>query len=300
MLNLLFIVVCLGIGWLFARFELLPANSHKLINKLLVWIFIPALNFKYLATLSFTSAYLYPLITPWLLFLGAIAFFCIAKGVVQFSKQTLGALILTGGIGSISFVGFPIFQLYYGDAGMAMGIIMSQLGTFLVAMTLGIAIATILGRESKKPSDMLKSMLGFPPLVSMFLALFVNFLTDGTPSVLTEMASLISQPFAFLALFAVGLQINFTHFLKDKKLLFVGLGYKLVVCPVVIFCYFYFNEELSFTEAKISLLGASLGPMNTAAIIAEDFGLNGALAAKMVSVGIPVSIISTLIIQYLL
>ncbi|MFB0947308.1 MAG: AEC family transporter, partial [Spirosomataceae bacterium] len=243
---------------------------------------------------------LYPMLTPWVLFFGAMLYFYVINRSAKFSRETLGALILTGGISSISFVGFPIFQLYYGTTGMSMGIIMSQLGTFLIVMTLGIALATTLSEKKANLRLILKRMVRFPPFGATLICLSINALTDEIPPEITDLATLISQPFAFLALFAVGLQVNFSNILRDSKPLYTGLFYKLIICPLIVFLFFYVNGTLTTTEAKISLLGAALGPMNTAAIIADDFGLDGLLAAKMVSVGIPVSIFSTLLIQYLL
>ncbi len=300
MLNLLFIVLSLGIGWFFAHNALLPPDTHKLINKLLVWIFIPALNVKYVLTLSFSSAYLYPMLTPWGLFFFALIFFSLVNRVAKFPRKTLGALILTGGISSISFVGFPIFQLFYGTTGISMGIIMSQLGTFLIVMTLGITLATTLSEKTANIFMISKRMLRFPPFVVTLICLIINFFTFDIPPEIVDLATLISQPFAFLALFAVGLQVNFSNIFHDAKPLYIGLFYKLIICPGVIFLFFFFFGNINTTEAKISLLGAALGPINTAAIIADDFGLDGLVAAKMVSVGIPISIFSTLLIQYLL
>ena len=75
--------------------------------------------------------------------------------------QTVGTLQLPGGINRISFVGFSVFELLYGNAGLAIGIMMSQAGTFLVVMTLGIVVASWHTAQQPSVRGLVRNMLSF-------------------------------------------------------------------------------------------------------------------------------------------
>ena len=79
----------------------------------------------------------------WVLFLiGAVVFWSLAH-VLHFSRSTTGALMMVGGLGNTSFVGLPMIETYYGYTYLPIGILIDQLGTYLVLSTLGIAVACV-------------------------------------------------------------------------------------------------------------------------------------------------------------
>ena len=91
-----------------------------------------------------------PVLMPYILFVCSFIFFKIIARILNLDRSTTGALTITAGISSISFVGFPIFELLYGKEGVQMGILMSQAGSFVVCGTLGIMTASYY--SSSEPS----------------------------------------------------------------------------------------------------------------------------------------------------
>ena len=87
------------------------------------------------------------------------------------SPTTTGALMLSGGLANTSFVGLPMIETFYGRNGIAIGILIDQLGTYLVLSTLGIAIASIYSTGANSAGDILKRVFTFPPLLALLLAL---------------------------------------------------------------------------------------------------------------------------------
>ena len=62
--------------------------------------------------------------------------------------------MLVGGLANTSFVGLPMIEAFYGTADLPIGILIDQLGTYLVLSTLGIAVAAYYGgRYRLKPGD---------------------------------------------------------------------------------------------------------------------------------------------------
>ena len=69
---------------------------------------------------------LYPLGIAWLGFgLSFIFFYGLGK-LLGWSKKLIGCLIVVGGLGNTSFVGFPVIEALYGKEGIETAIIVDQ------------------------------------------------------------------------------------------------------------------------------------------------------------------------------
>ena len=108
---------------------------------------------------------------PWLLFaLGASVFWALAP-TLRFSRGTTGALMMLGGLGNTSFVGLPMIECFYGAGYLSVGILIDQLGTYLVLSTLGMAVACLYSESRVEPRDVARRIATFPPLLAMLAAL---------------------------------------------------------------------------------------------------------------------------------
>lgn len=296
MVNLLLLLVCLltGAGLRYGR--VVSPTASQVINQLLVTVFIPALTLRYVPDMHLSKAFWLPTLTPWLLFLvGLLFFWSIARlagspGPIP-DRATLGSLQLTGGISSVSFVGFPIFELLYGKAGLAMALVMSQAGTFLVAMTLGVVVAS--WHTSTAPPSartLLGNILRFPPFPVFLVGLVANGLGYHHPPVVRAVLEQLSAPFSVLAMLTVGLQLNLRVAPADRSALALGLVFKLLLAPLLIAGLVRGLLGRHDYVADLCILGAAIGPMNTAAILVSRYRLNAPLAAQMVGIGIPLSL----------
>lgn len=229
---------------------------------------------------------------PYLLFGCSFVFFKIIAPIAQFDRSTTGALTLTAGISSISFVGFPIFELLFGKEGLQMGVMMSQAGSFVVCGTLGIFTASYYSASEVSAKKIVKDIFQFPPFLAFCTAVILNISGFHFSMIGADILQKIGSPFTILALISIGLQISFRREDLQVKPLLYGLFYKLLIAPLLIFIlYFLIFEERTFL-GKISVVGAALGSMNTATIIAISYGLNPKLATQMVSISIPLSFLN--------
>lgn len=305
MVNIALLLVCLLAGGLLRTSRVLPTDAHLTLNQLLVTVFIPALTLRYIPDMHLSPQFWLPVLVPWFVFLAGLLFFGLAgrslRGTPQaFDRLTLGSLQLTGGISSVSFVGFPLFELLYGERGLAVGIVMSQAGTFGVAMTLGVALAS--WHTARQPSvrKVLGNMLRFPPFPVFLLALAANLAGYQHPVLVRELLDKISAPFTVLALVSVGMQLQWRVRPEERSHLLLGLSYKLLLAPLLVFvlCRFWLGRQDYVTD--LCILGSAIGPMNTAAILASRYGLNAPLASQMVGIGIPLSFPVLFLIHYLM
>ena len=300
MANIILLFICLAAGMLLRHFRLVPQKSYGLLNQLLVCVFIPAITFLHIAETSFNASFFLPIITPWIVYAAAVVFFSFYATKNKTKKADIGTLILTGGISSISFVGFPIFEMLYGRQGLEAGIMMSQAGTFLVCSTLGVITASWYGAEKATVAKMITNILKFPPFIAFAVALLLNLLHYRHPVIIREVLEKLSSPFSVVALITVGLQIEISKNIFSNKLLIAGLFFKLIIAPVIIFIIMMLAFGHIGMMQEICILGSAIGSMNTVAILVYRFKLNEALAAKMVAIGIPLSLPLIYIIHLLL
>lgn len=305
MVNVALLLVCLLMGVLLRQSRVLPADAHLTLNQLLVTVFIPALTLLYIPEMSLTRQVWLPILVPWLVFLMGMLFFGLVArykraNLHPIDRKTLGTLQLTGGISSISFVGFPLFELLYGKAGLAVGIVMSQAGTFGVAMTLGVALAS--WHTARQPSvrQLLGNMLRFPPFPVFLLAMVANGIGYRHPALLREVLEKVSAPFSVLALLSVGMQLRWRIQPDERQPLLLGLSYKLLLAPLLVFVLCRLGLGRQDYVADLCVLGSAIGPMNTAAILASRYQLNAPLASQMVGIGIPLSLPILVLIHLLL
>ncbi len=294
------------VGVILQRTKSFPKEAYLGLNAVIINVCLPALTLLYTTEVSFKSNQVLPVLTPYILFTCSFLFFKIIAKTFQFDRSTIGALTITAGISSISFVGFPIFELLYGKAGVQMGILMSQAGSFVVCGTLGIMTASYYSSSEPSIKSIAKSIFTFPPFLAFCVAVILNIANFHFPEHFNDILQKMGSPFTVLALISVGLQINLSKANLAQKPLIIGLFFKLLLAPLIIFVLYLIllHENILLQEntwiGQMCVVGAALGSMNTASIIAINHQLNPPLASLMIGISIPISIITSLILGYLI
>jgi malate permease and related proteins len=300
MSNLILLFFCLSLGIIFQRIKSFPKDAYLVLNTFIIYVCLPALTLLYTSEIKFKPSQVLPVLMPYILYVSSFLFFKFLAPILNFDRSTTGALTITAGISSISFVGFPIFELLYGKEGLKMGVLMSQAGSFLVCGTLGLMTASYYSSSEPSFKNMLKSMFQFPPFIAFCVAILLNISGFHFPVILTDLLQKLGSPFSVLALVSIGLQIKFNRENLSQKPLLIGLFFKLFIAPLIIFLIYVILLDQNNWLGKMSVVGAGLGSMNTATIIAINHRLNPQLASLMVGIGIPISIITSLIWYYFL
>ena len=146
----------------------MPTSS---LNAFIIHVSLPALTLLQIHRIALAPDLVYSVAMPWLLFALGAGFFWVLSRALKLSAMTTGALILSGGLANTSFVGLPMIESFYGRSEMGIGILIDQLGTYLVLSTLGIAVAAIYSEGATSASDIVKRVFTFPPLLALLLAL---------------------------------------------------------------------------------------------------------------------------------
>lgn len=162
MINILLIFIYLFIGLVLQRVKYFPTDSYKLLNKIVIYICLPALALYFIPKIHWNNQLLFPIGVAWITFGFSFVFFRFLGKKYKWSKKLTGCLIITAGLGNTSFLGFPIIQALYGADGMKTAILVDQPGSFVVLSTLGILVATLYSKGEQSSSQIVKKIMFFP------------------------------------------------------------------------------------------------------------------------------------------
>ena len=301
MAKFLLLGICLLVGIVLRSTKLFDEKSPIVLNNLLVYFFIPVLTLYHVPKISFAYSQVWLSLTPFLVYGFSFLFIKIFSPILSIDKSTEGSLIMCSGIGSISFVGFPIFELLYGEEGLSYGIILSLAGTFLVFNTVGIYTGLHYMQKKKMPMRFfLRKILTFPPFMAFVIASVLNAIGFQYSELSDYILAKLSAPFSVLALLAIGMQMDFSIDRKFLKVLFLGQFYKLFISPLIIYIFMWHVLGITGLVARVCILGAAIGSMNAISILAAQMGLNPKLSVLMPAIGIPISIPLLFLIDKLL
>ena len=290
MSNIVLLIVCFLAGMGLRRTGRFPESTPAALNGFIIHISLPALALLHIHRLKIDPSLLFTAGMAWCLFGAGFLIFSRAGRFLGLSRGSVGALILVGGLGNTSFVGLPMIEAYYGKEYLAIGLIADQLGSFLVLSTLGILVATLYSSGNVSPAQVLRKVLLFPPFQALILALLLRPVPfpDWSITVLQKLGETLTP----LALASVGFQLRLARMREELKGLSIGLLYKLVLGPALLYLLYVVILGGRGTVMQVTLFEAAMAPMITAGIIAVDHRLNPPLVTLMLGIGIPLSFLT--------
>jgi len=285
--NIILLIFCLLAGMILRWTGRFPEGTPAALNGFVIHISLPAAAILHIHTLQLDRSMAFTPLMAWLLFGAGWLFFHFAGKLFSLPQRTIGALVLVGGLGNTSFVGLPMIEAYYGREWLGVGILADQLGTFMTLATLGILAATVYSSGNASVRQMAQKVLFFPPFQALLLAIILRPVPfpDWTVTVLRKLADTITP----LALASVGFQLRFTSLQGLRTRLALGLGYKLLLGPLLIAGLYIGLLGLRGTPIQVTIFEAAMAPMITAGIIAIDHDLDPPLVTMMLGIGIPLS-----------
>ncbi len=288
--NLILLVLCFVAGMLLHRFKRMPVNTPAVLNSFVLHISLPALTLLSVHGLKIGGDIGLMAAMGWLVFALSAGFFWLAGRWLGLPRSTVGALTLTGGLGNTAYFGLPMIEAYYGHGGLASGIVVDQLGSFLALSTLGIMFAGIYSSGRPGIADMARRVFRFPAFIALLVALVL--IPFDYPEWLAIVLKRLSDTMAPLALLAVGFQLRMGHLAGNGRNLMLGLAFKLVLAPLVLYLLYVQVLGAHGQAIQVTLFQAAMPPMITAAILATEHDLDPPLATLMVTVGLICSFVT--------
>ncbi len=289
-MNFLLIALCLFAGWILRSTAILPQDSHKGINIWILYVALPSVALLYIPDIKWSNELVMPIAMPFIVWTGAWIVMRLVAPHMRLDKGTSTSLLLTGGLGNTSFIGFPLTQAYFGDDGLRIAVICDQI-SFLVLSTLGVISAMHASNNGRSNvATMFRSILRFPSFLAFVAALTLPSFIDMKP--MNPLFERLADTLVPLALFSVGMQLRVSEWRSETTALALGLTYKLLVAPVIILATALLFR-LSGVVPQTSVFESAMPPMITSAILAAEYQLNPKLSNLMVSIGLLLSLATT-------
>ncbi len=298
MSQFLVLFVAFFLGFICKRISRFPPTTGLSVNLLVIYMALPSMILarfpELLSKVELAGDWWMPVGMAWVHFL--LAFFAVSffGERWKWSPAKTGALILTVGLGNSSFVGFPILDALIGKSAIEVGILADQPGFFLILGTLGILVAAIKGGHHLTPLQLIKRLFLFPPFLAMLVScfwFFTGYMGEPIFHPLFERLSLTLIP---LALFGVGFQTQWSLGILKKRWrpLALGLSLKLFVLPMFFYILVYRILGKSDLYAQVTLLESAMATQIASAVIVQEFNLDSELANLMVSLSVPLSLLT--------
>lgn len=290
--NFILIFFFLTLGLVLQHVKQFPTSLYKILNKIVIYFCLPAITLYHIPKIRWSNELLFPIGAGWITYILAFLFFHFLGRRNGWSNKLIGCLILTAGLSNSSFLGYPIIEALFGKKGLETAILVDQPGTFVVVSTLGVFTAAFYSKGSPNALGILKKIILFPPFIMFVLSCLLNILGydlhQNIQSLLLHTGSLVTP----LALLSVGLQLTFDRKSQHWKFLRLGLFFKLLLIPAVIFVLYVFIFNQHSEAIKITIMETAMAPMITGAILASTYGLKPKLSSMMIGFGIPISFLT--------
>jgi predicted permease len=299
--NFLIMFACLVAGQVIRRQAGFAIRDVRPINIVVLWISLPALILVEVPALFrahiVNTHFLYAIAMPWLMFLAAAGGIILLAKWRSWDRKVVGALILTAGLGNTSFIGLPVLEAVFGHVGVSIGIMIDQLGTFLILATLGLVVASYCSGRELSAKVILRRVIFFPPFVAFVLAVALGVLQIPIDTVIIDSFKKIGGTLLPLALISVGwqLELNRATLRRYFPELSFGLGFKLILWPILVSLILALILSKTNIVYRVTVLEAAMAPMITGAVVAAEFDLESELAQLMVGIGIPISALTLFI-----
>ena len=284
------ILILILLGWLLARFRVLPEESPEVLNKVVITLCLPALIVIHLPGLEPSWSLLPLVLIPWLLLALTIAVVLPLARWLSLSRDATAALLVLIPLGNTSFLGFPLVEALLGADALPLAVVYDQFGSFLIVCT---HVLFVVGWYSAGSNPDLGSMarrvVTFPPFLALVFALTLG--NAWFPDWLDEITRRFADMLLPLVTLAIGLSLKLRLVSEDRLPLLMGLTGKLLVLPAA-----SVGLALSFGAdadvARVAVLESAMPPMITAAALLTGAGLAVRLAPALVAWGVLLSAVT--------
>ena len=287
MSSYILILILIALGWLMARFRVLPREAPEVLNKVVISLCLPALIVIHLPGLQPTWSLLPLVLIPWtLLALTIVTVLPLARWL-SLSREATAALLVLIPLGNTSFLGFPLIDALMGPEALPLAVVYDQFGSFLIVCTHVLFVVGWYGAGSNPSlSSMLRRIVSFPPFLALVFALVLG--NHWFPGWLEEITRRFADMLLPLVTLAIGMSLKLRLVSTDRVPLMIGLAGKLLVLPAAaMMLALLLNAESDV--ATVAVLESAMPPMITAAALLTGAGLAVRLAPALVAWGVLLS-----------
>ena len=282
------ILTMLALGMVFARLRVFPDNAADVLNRVVLYVCLPAAVLTYVPRLHVDASLLGVVVTPWVLTAATIALVGLATRLFGFRRDEHAVLLLCVALCNSSFIGYPMVRALLGEHALPYAVVYDQFGTFVLLSTFGLYVLARYGGDVPPTArEMGLRILKFPPVWALLVGL--TLMPEQPPAWIGGALQKLADALLPLVMLAVGLTIQLKLPRDEVKPLAVGLLLRLLVMPALALpLSLAFGMSGEMLQANV--LESAMPTMITAAALAISHQLAPRLAAALVGYGILLSL----------
>ena len=282
------ILTMLALGMVFARLRVFPDNAADVLNRVVLYVCLPAAVLTYVPRLHVDASLLGVVVTPWVLTAATIALVGLATRLFGFRRDEHAVLLLCVALCNSSFIGYPMVRALLGEHALPYAVVYDQFGTFVLLSTFGLYVLARYGGDAPPTArEIGLRILKFPPVWALLVGL--TLMPEQPPAWIGGALQKLADALLPLVMLAVGLTIQLKLPRDEVKPLAVGLLLRLLVMPALALpLSLAFGMSGEMLQANV--LESAMPTMITAAALAISHQLAPRLAAALVGYGILLSL----------
>lgn len=284
------ILLTLGLGLLFSRLRVLPENSADVLNRVVLYLCLPAAVLTYVPRLQLDRSLIGLVATPWLLAAATVMLVGLCSRVLKLRREEHAALLVCVALGNSSFIGYPMVRALLGDHALPYAVVYDQFGTFVLLSTFGLYVLARYSGDTPPTTRQILARIGrFPPLWALLFAL--TLMPAQPPAWIGAALKSLSDAMLPLVMLAVGFSLQLRLPPSELRPLCVGLVLKLLVLPLLAWP-LSLALGLRGEMLQANVLESAMPTMITAAALVIAHRLAPRLAAAMVGYSILLSLLT--------
>lgn len=274
---------------------------RKSINKLVLYVLLPALIFKVIYT-SDLEGVLYQI--PLAAAAGIAGCLSVAWLVFRWmplDRKSKGALILACAFGNVTYLGLPVLQGIFPahSSDIAKVAILCEVTVAPLNLIVGSLLAMRFSeQQGVNLRQSLKQVIQLPPLWTLAAALLCKQLEVPVPEFILHGAAVLGSAVSGLMILSLGMALRFDRLEYLGPMLSVS-GIKLLVSPLIVFAAArLLAMHVPYFEA-VTLEGAMPSQLLTI-VIADRFNLDSKLLARAIAINTVLAFVTIPLVRTLL
>jgi predicted permease len=254
------------------------------LNKLVLYVFLPALNFKviYAAQLG-AEFWQLPILAFATVFVGLI-FGVAIYSFTSLDYRSKGALIIACAFSNVTYFGIAVLQgLFTQQAAEVIRVaILFEITITPLNLIIGSALASVYGKDEKfSLSKSVFDVIKMPLLWTTFIALALNIFKVPVPDFILRATDLLASAVAGLMILSLGMALKYPALLKALRRFWILLPVviiKLILLPVSAFFGVKWLAVAS-PYSQAAIIETAMPSQLIALVVADRYKLNTELLA---------------------
>ncbi|PSM53103.1 putative permease [Campylobacter blaseri] len=297
--SLLSIFILIASGYFSKKIKIFKQKHSTIFISYALTFALPALIFDKIYHVHIHTTLLNIILTGFASsIIGACLGFLICR-FLKFSKATTISTLLLALFGNTLFIGMPIITGFFGKETLDEIIFYDQLATSIPISILGPFILSF-GADVKV--SLIKNtieVLKFPPFIALVFGF--AFRNVKIPHVIFDSLNLFSASVVPVALFAIGLGLNFRSVKSSYKSTIIVLLCKMIVAPLLfITIALIFKVNFGDISWSVGILQCAMPPMVLASAMIMKANLDTQLAVSAVAMGVIFSFVSLPFVNFMI